>query len=43
MASEAEKVVTDNVKLAYYTANKYYLKYNVEFDDAVSISSTKNT
>lgn len=38
MASEAEKVVTDNLKLAYYTANKYYLKYNVEFDDAVSIS-----
>lgn len=38
MTSEAEKLVTDNLKLAYYTANKYYLKYNVEFDDAVSIS-----
>lgn len=38
MTSEAENLVVDNLKLAYYTANKYYLKYNVEFDDAVSIS-----
>ena len=38
MTSEAEKLVVDNLKIAYYTANKYYLKYNVEFDDAVSIS-----
>lgn len=38
MTSEAEKLVMDNLKIAYYTANKYYLKYNVEFDDAVSIS-----
>lgn len=38
MTTEAEKLVVDNLKIAYYTANKYYLKYNVEFDDAVSIS-----
>lgn len=38
MTPKAEKLVVDNLKLAYYTANKYYLKFGLEQEDAVSLA-----
>lgn len=38
MTPEAEKLVVDNLKIAYYIANKYYLKFGLEQEDAVSLA-----
>lgn len=38
MTPEQEKLVIENMKLAYFAANKYYLKFGLEQEEAVSLA-----
>lgn len=38
MTPEQEKLVIENMKLAYFAANRYYLKFGLEQEEAVSLA-----
>lgn len=38
MTPEQEKLVIENMKLAYFAANKYYLKFGLEQEEAISLA-----
>lgn len=38
MTPEQEKLVIENMKLAYFAANKYYLKFGLEQEEATSLA-----
>ena len=38
MTPEQEKLVIENIKLAYFAANQYYLKFGLEQEEAVSLA-----
>ena len=38
MTPEQEKLVIENIKLAYFAANKYYLKFGLEQEEAISLA-----
>lgn len=38
MTPEQEKLVIENMKLAYFAANKYYLKFGLEQEEAISLT-----
>ena len=38
MTPEQQKLVIENMKLAYFAANKYYLKFGLEQEEAISIA-----
>ncbi len=38
LTPQQDKLVTDNVKLAYFAANKYYLKFGLEQEEAISLA-----
>ena len=38
LTPEQEKLVTENIKLAYFAANKYYLKFGLEQEEAISLA-----
>ena len=38
LTPEQEKLVIENMKLAYFAANKYYLKFGLEQEEAISLS-----
>ena len=38
LTPEQQKLVIENMKLAYFAANKYYLKFGLEQEEAISIA-----
>lgn len=38
LTPEQEKLVVENMKLAYFAANKYYLKFGLEQEEAISLA-----
>ena len=38
LTPEQEKLVIENIKLAYFAANQYYLKFGLEQEEAVSLA-----
>ena len=38
LTPEQEKLVIENMKLAYFAANKYYLKFGLEQEEAISLA-----
>lgn len=38
LTPEQEKLVIQNLKLAYFAANKYYLKFGLEQEEAISLA-----
>lgn len=38
LTQEQEKLVIENIKLAYFAANQYYLKFGLEQEEAVSLA-----
>lgn len=38
LTPEQEKLVIENLKLAYFAANKYYLKFGLEQEEAISLA-----
>ena len=38
LTPEQEKLVIENIKLAYFAANRYYLKFGLEQEEAISLA-----
>ena len=38
MTPDQEKLVIENIKLAYFAANRYYLKFGLEQEEAISLA-----